>query len=77
MGSLSRARTFVSGGTRDRLKHESVRVTEFPYDPNRIAVMARHRRTVMCAVASMITERVTQYVVEEGKGNRWSDDQNW
>jgi len=62
--------TFISVGIRDRLKRASAKVTEFPYDPNRIAVMARHRRTIMCAVASMTTERVTQYVVEEGKGNR-------
>jgi hypothetical protein len=32
--------------------------------------MERHRRTVICAVASFTTERVTQYVGEEGKGNR-------
>jgi hypothetical protein len=27
----------------------------------------------MCAVGSMTTERVTQYVREQGKGNRWPD----
>jgi hypothetical protein len=38
--------------------------------PNWIAVMACHRRTVMCAVGSLTTDRVTQYVGEQGKGNR-------
>jgi hypothetical protein len=51
--------TFIGDGTRDRLKDESLKVTEFPYYSNRIAVMACHRRTVMCAVVSMTTERVT------------------
>jgi hypothetical protein len=29
----------------------------------------------MCAVGSLTTERVTQYVGEQGKENRWPDDQ--
>src|SRR5262245_39638496 len=29
----------------------------------------------MCAVGSLTTERVTQYVEEQGKENRWPDDQ--
>src|ERR671922_1489992 len=29
----------------------------------------------MCAVGSLTTERVTQYVGEQGKENRWPEDQ--
>jgi len=29
----------------------------------------------MCAVGSLTTDRVTQYVGEQGKGNRWPDAQ--
>ena len=62
--------TFVGDGTRDRLRAETPKVTEFPYNPKRIAVMARHRRTVMCAVGSITTDRVIQHVGEQGKENR-------
>ncbi len=41
-----------------------------PILPKQLSVMESHRRTVMCAVASLTTERVTEYVGEEGKGNR-------
>jgi hypothetical protein len=39
------------------------------------AVMAGHRRTVRCAVGSLTTARVTQYVGEQGQENRWPDAQ--
>ena len=45
-------------------------MTEFSYYPIWMAVMAGHRRTVMCAVGSLTTERVTHYVGEQGKENR-------